>query len=148
MATADPRHCKRWRAPRLACRGFWEPDQRRTGHLGPVPASGVPHPAGVWGVGAQRPRAGRSSRTCRPRAQECTLKVQDGKFKLQDLLVVPMQRVLKYHLLLKVSALSGPRAGGALVLSTSNRLQFRGTGFLGSVRPEGCLRSGLFDTKS
>lgn len=35
--------------------------------------------------------------------QECTLKVQDGKFKLQDLLVVPMQRVLKYHLLLKVS---------------------------------------------
>uniref|UniRef100_A0A8C3BHF1 Vav guanine nucleotide exchange factor 2 n=1 Tax=Cairina moschata TaxID=8855 RepID=A0A8C3BHF1_CAIMO len=32
---------------------------------------------------------------------ECTLKVQDGKFKLQDLLVVPMQRVLKYHLLLK-----------------------------------------------
>uniref|UniRef100_A0A8D3CS83 Guanine nucleotide exchange factor VAV2 n=1 Tax=Scophthalmus maximus TaxID=52904 RepID=A0A8D3CS83_SCOMX len=33
--------------------------------------------------------------------QECTLKVQEGKFKLQDLLVVPMQRVLKYHLLLK-----------------------------------------------
>ncbi|XP_012576638.1 PREDICTED: guanine nucleotide exchange factor VAV2 [Condylura cristata] len=40
-------------------------------------------------------------------ATECTLKVQDGKFKLQDLLVVPMQRVLKYHLLLKVS-----RSGG------------------------------------
>lgn len=37
--------------------------------------------------------------------QECTMKVQEGKFKLQDLLVVPMQRVLKYHLLLKV----GPR---------------------------------------
>ncbi|TNN55981.1 Guanine nucleotide exchange factor VAV2 [Liparis tanakae] len=34
--------------------------------------------------------------------EECTLKVQEGKFKLQDLLVVPMQRVLKYHLLLKV----------------------------------------------
>ncbi|XP_056287758.1 guanine nucleotide exchange factor VAV2 isoform X5 [Pseudoliparis swirei] len=33
--------------------------------------------------------------------EECTLKVQEGKFKLQDLLVVPMQRVLKYHLLLK-----------------------------------------------
>uniref|UniRef100_A0A8C1XHB7 Vav 2 guanine nucleotide exchange factor n=1 Tax=Cyprinus carpio TaxID=7962 RepID=A0A8C1XHB7_CYPCA len=32
---------------------------------------------------------------------ECTMKVQEGKFKLQDLLVVPMQRVLKYHLLLK-----------------------------------------------
>lgn len=30
------------------------------------------------------------------------MKVQEGKFKLQDLLVVPMQRVLKYHLLLKV----------------------------------------------
>lgn len=35
-------------------------------------------------------------------SQECTMKVQEGKFKLQDLLVVPMQRVLKYHLLLKV----------------------------------------------
>uniref|UniRef100_A0A8C4PM44 Vav guanine nucleotide exchange factor 2 n=1 Tax=Equus asinus asinus TaxID=83772 RepID=A0A8C4PM44_EQUAS len=35
------------------------------------------------------------------KVEECTLKVQDGKFKLQDLLVVPMQRVLKYHLLLK-----------------------------------------------
>lgn len=38
--------------------------------------------------------------------QECTLKVQEGKFKLQDLLVVPMQRVLKYHLLLKVRPLA------------------------------------------
>ncbi|XP_048669332.1 guanine nucleotide exchange factor VAV2 isoform X4 [Marmota marmota marmota] len=37
----------------------------------------------------------------RQKVEECTLKVQDGKFKLQDLLVVPMQRVLKYHLLLK-----------------------------------------------
>ncbi|KAM7316728.1 hypothetical protein ACRRTK_024459 [Alexandromys fortis] len=37
----------------------------------------------------------------RLKVEECTLKVQDGKFKLQDLLVVPMQRVLKYHLLLK-----------------------------------------------
>lgn len=32
------------------------------------------------------------------------MKVQEGKFKLQDLLVVPMQRVLKYHLLLKVGS--------------------------------------------
>lgn len=38
--------------------------------------------------------------------QECTMKVQEGKFKLQDLLVVPMQRVLKYHLLLKVGGIS------------------------------------------
>ncbi|XP_063172162.1 guanine nucleotide exchange factor VAV2 isoform X1 [Candoia aspera] len=37
----------------------------------------------------------------RQKIEECTLKVQEGKFKLQDLLVVPMQRVLKYHLLLK-----------------------------------------------
>uniref|UniRef100_A0AAY4AGL9 Vav 2 guanine nucleotide exchange factor n=1 Tax=Denticeps clupeoides TaxID=299321 RepID=A0AAY4AGL9_9TELE len=37
----------------------------------------------------------------RMRVEECTVKVQEGKFKLQDLLVVPMQRVLKYHLLLK-----------------------------------------------
>lgn len=38
--------------------------------------------------------------------QECTMKVQEGKFKLQDLLVVPMQRVLKYHLLLKARSCS------------------------------------------
>lgn len=37
----------------------------------------------------------------RIKVEECTMKVQEGKFKLQDLLVVPMQRVLKYHLLLK-----------------------------------------------
>ncbi|XP_036382018.1 guanine nucleotide exchange factor VAV2-like [Megalops cyprinoides] len=37
----------------------------------------------------------------RMKVEECTRKVQEGKFKLQDLLVVPMQRVLKYHLLLK-----------------------------------------------
>lgn len=40
--------------------------------------------------------------------QECTMKVQEGKFKLQDLLVVPMQRVLKYHLLLKARARTQP----------------------------------------
>uniref|UniRef100_A0A8C1XE93 Vav 2 guanine nucleotide exchange factor n=1 Tax=Cyprinus carpio TaxID=7962 RepID=A0A8C1XE93_CYPCA len=38
---------------------------------------------------------------CSHMENECTMKVQEGKFKLQDLLVVPMQRVLKYHLLLK-----------------------------------------------
>ncbi|XP_035235962.1 guanine nucleotide exchange factor VAV2-like isoform X4 [Anguilla anguilla] len=37
----------------------------------------------------------------RMKVEECTMRVQEGKFKLQDLLVVPMQRVLKYHLLLK-----------------------------------------------
>ncbi|KAM3911371.1 guanine nucleotide exchange factor VAV2 isoform 4-T4 [Leptodactylus fuscus] len=37
----------------------------------------------------------------RLKIEECSMKVQDGKFKLQDLLVIPMQRVLKYHLLLK-----------------------------------------------
>ena len=36
------------------------------------------------------------------------MKVQEGKFKLQDLLVVPMQRVLKYHLLLKVGSHTAP----------------------------------------
>ncbi|KAI4901501.1 hypothetical protein NFI96_012303, partial [Prochilodus magdalenae] len=38
------------------------------------------------------------------KVEECTMKVQEGKFKLQDLLVVPMQRVLKYHLLLKLGS--------------------------------------------
>ncbi|XP_069799625.1 guanine nucleotide exchange factor VAV2 [Dendropsophus ebraccatus] len=37
----------------------------------------------------------------RIKIEECSMKVQDGKFKLQDLMVIPMQRVLKYHLLLK-----------------------------------------------
>ncbi|KAM4695959.1 guanine nucleotide exchange factor VAV2 [Rhinophrynus dorsalis] len=37
----------------------------------------------------------------RVKVEECSMKVQDGKFKLQDLMVIPMQRVLKYHLLLK-----------------------------------------------
>ncbi|XP_063791981.1 guanine nucleotide exchange factor VAV2 isoform X1 [Pseudophryne corroboree] len=37
----------------------------------------------------------------RIKIEECSVKVQDGKFKLQDLMVIPMQRVLKYHLLLK-----------------------------------------------
>jgi len=30
------------------------------------------------------------------------MKANQGKFRLRDLLSVPMQRVLKYHLLLKV----------------------------------------------
>uniref|UniRef100_UPI00358FD963 guanine nucleotide exchange factor VAV2-like isoform X2 n=1 Tax=Myxine glutinosa TaxID=7769 RepID=UPI00358FD963 len=37
----------------------------------------------------------------RKRLEECTLRYNGGKFALRDLLVVPMQRVLKYHLLLK-----------------------------------------------
>lgn len=35
--------------------------------------------------------------------QTCEHRANDGKFKLRDLLHVPMQRVLKYHLLLRVS---------------------------------------------
>lgn len=34
--------------------------------------------------------------------QECSKRANYGKFTLRDLLVVPMQRVLKYHLLLQV----------------------------------------------
>uniref|UniRef100_F6SQP5 Vav guanine nucleotide exchange factor 2 n=1 Tax=Monodelphis domestica TaxID=13616 RepID=F6SQP5_MONDO len=37
----------------------------------------------------------------RQKVKECSLKVHHGHFTLQDLLVVPMQRILKYHLLLK-----------------------------------------------
>ncbi|XP_029648990.1 protein vav isoform X7 [Octopus sinensis] len=33
--------------------------------------------------------------------EECQTRANDGKFRLRDLLSVPMQRVLKYHLLLK-----------------------------------------------
>ncbi|KAM5259570.1 LOW QUALITY PROTEIN: guanine nucleotide exchange factor VAV2 [Hipposideros larvatus] len=54
---------------------------------------------GYGSVGVQHPQARTLHQLAAPR-QECTLKVQD-EFKLQDLLVVPMQRVLKYHLLLK-----------------------------------------------
>lgn len=43
--------------------------------------------------------------------QECSKRANYGKFTLRDLLVVPMQRVLKYHLLLQVlySVLVHPR---------------------------------------
>lgn len=54
--------------------------------------------------------------------KECTLKVQDGKFKLQDLLVVPMQRVLKYHLLLKVSQLTQSQLPLALMRKTGGQM--------------------------
>ena len=33
--------------------------------------------------------------------EECSKRANNGKFTLRDLLVVPMQRVLKYHLLLQ-----------------------------------------------
>nr|XP_045372267.1 guanine nucleotide exchange factor VAV2 [Camelus bactrianus] len=56
----------------------------------------------------------------RQKVEECTLKVQDGKFKLQDLLVVPMQRVLKYHLLLKVRAASPPPQAGECTLKVQD----------------------------
>jgi len=36
--------------------------------------------------------------------QECQNKANGGKFRLRDLLSVPMQRVLKYPLLLRVSS--------------------------------------------
>lgn len=107
LPTGEPAHVC---APALgrACRTcclFGELGQGGTGHLGP--RSGLRSaPAhrlccGMEALGSSIP--GRSLHplllSC---CQECTLKVQDGKFKLQDLLVVPMQRVLKYHLLLKV----------------------------------------------
>uniref|UniRef100_A0A8D0HKA6 DH domain-containing protein n=1 Tax=Sphenodon punctatus TaxID=8508 RepID=A0A8D0HKA6_SPHPU len=37
--------------------------------------------------------------------EECSKRANHGKFTLRDLLVVPMQRVLKYHLLLQVRRL-------------------------------------------
>ncbi|ELK05842.1 Guanine nucleotide exchange factor VAV3 [Pteropus alecto] len=35
--------------------------------------------------------------------EECSKRANNGKFTLRDLLVVPMQRVLKYHLLLQIA---------------------------------------------
>jgi len=34
--------------------------------------------------------------------QECQNRANEGQFRLRDLLAVPMQRILKYHLLLAV----------------------------------------------
>ncbi|XP_054945362.1 guanine nucleotide exchange factor VAV2 [Physeter macrocephalus] len=99
VAAADPLPACREAHPSAHAwsgEGLWEPDQRKTRH--PGPGSGL----GGGSVGVRCPGQGRSESACGPPdAQECTLKVQDGKFKLQDLLVVPLQRVLKYHLLLK-----------------------------------------------
>ncbi|XP_041482210.1 guanine nucleotide exchange factor VAV2-like isoform X2 [Lytechinus variegatus] len=39
--------------------------------------------------------------TVRARIEECERRANDRKFRLRDLLSVPMQRILKYHLLLK-----------------------------------------------
>lgn len=63
---------------------------------------------GLFGQKCAALRYARCNRFCVAHIvpQECTMKVQEGKFKLQDLLVVPMQRVLKYHLLLKARACS------------------------------------------
>jgi hypothetical protein len=47
------------------------------------------------------------------------MKVQEGKFKLQDLLVVPMQRVLKYHLLLKVRCIANLNSAKKNIFSLS-----------------------------
>ncbi|CDQ87133.1 unnamed protein product [Oncorhynchus mykiss] len=42
----------------------------------------------------------------RMKLEECAKRANYGKFTLRDLLVVPMQRVLKYHLLLQVRYIS------------------------------------------
>lgn len=39
--------------------------------------------------------------------QECSQRANNGRFTLRDLLMVPTQRVLKYHLLLQVLGTSG-----------------------------------------
>ncbi|KAK3088015.1 hypothetical protein FSP39_013478 [Pinctada imbricata] len=43
----------------------------------------------------------KKSETIRQHIESCEKKANDGKFRLRDLLHVPMQRVLKYHLLLR-----------------------------------------------
>lgn len=42
--------------------------------------------------------------------QECSQRANNGRFTLRDLLMVPMQRVLKYHLLLQVYKWGLPRS--------------------------------------
>uniref|UniRef100_A0A8C5NH69 Guanine nucleotide exchange factor VAV3-like n=1 Tax=Gouania willdenowi TaxID=441366 RepID=A0A8C5NH69_GOUWI len=45
----------------------------------------------------------------RMKLEECSKRANNGKFTLRDLLVVPMQRVLKYHLLLQVDVFHSKR---------------------------------------
>ena len=54
----------------------------------------------------------------RKEIEECEESANEGRFSLRDLLAVPMQRILKYHLLL--SSLSGSEA------NTDSYLQKRG----------------------
>ncbi|KAK2512443.1 hypothetical protein Q9233_016266, partial [Columba guinea] len=49
----------------------------------------------------------------RMKLRECSQRANNGRFSLRDLLMVPMQRVLKYHLLLQVSGGEEPRRPGA-----------------------------------
>lgn len=64
-----------------------------------------------------------STSSCLPGSlipQECSQRANNGRFTLRDLLMVPMQRVLKYHLLLQVHSWGPPRSKDyGLGISTS-----------------------------
>lgn len=53
--------------------------------------------------------------------QECSKRANYGKFTLRDLLVVPMQRVLKYHLLLQVNVCFSHRSVNVLTFYSRNK---------------------------
>ncbi|XP_035754323.1 proto-oncogene vav [Egretta garzetta] len=57
-------------------------------------------------------------------SQECSQRANNGRFSLRDLLMVPMQRVLKYHLLLQPQSLAQfgrPKIDGEMKVSSTER---------------------------
>lgn len=71
--------------------------------------------------------------------QECSQRANNGRFTLRDLLMVPMQRVLKYHLLLQVGDVPGSLRGHLGPLRPPGSLKDH----LGPPRPLGSLRGHL-----
>ncbi|PKK17138.1 vav 1 guanine nucleotide exchange factor, partial [Columba livia] len=60
----------------------------------------------------------------RMKLRECSQRANNGRFSLRDLLMVPMQRVLKYHLLLQPQSLAQfgrPKIDGELKVSSTER---------------------------
>ena len=68
----------------------------------------------------------------RKEIEECEESANDGRFRLRDLLAVPMQRILKYHLLL--SSLSGSESKADLYLHQAYEAMLDVSSYINEVK--------------
>ena len=68
----------------------------------------------------------------RKEIEECEQSANDGRFRLRDLLAVPMQRILKYHLLL--ASLSGSESTTDTVLHQAYEAMLDVSSFINEVK--------------